>query len=483
MITQRIYQWARSLPTKVALISNDVPFSYADFARAIEAARSFFARQNLPVNHTAIVLPGGLDESWVFIMALRALGLNTACVETGDQALTLNLKDLAAIIISSGHPEAPKLNGGRLTGTNIIKVPGDLFYNIRTGDLPSPLDHAPPFGGHILLTSGTTGTYKKILLYGRYEDGRNAARANVYPLNKNMIYHVGKLAAWTAVGFGLPSAAWHTGASVVMDTRGDAVKNFFRYRIDLSILTPAALKELLQSNSRGANHEDCELLVTSGFLPLEVAQQTARQLTKKIGISYGSTELATPSLLSRHSPDPEMYWLSPTPNRVVRVTDENGVDCAPGQEGELRIALMEIDCKSYLDDDDATGKMFRGGFFCPGDMAVSRADGRVRIIGRTADVLNVQGKKIAVAPLEMDFRRILHVEEVCLFSGLNAAGQEELVVAIEADMELPRSACEQVAREFTSFAGVRFVYFKQFPRTTGARKVHRLALRKLILPQ
>jgi hypothetical protein len=47
MNTSRIYAWARSQPTKTALIDNDLALSYAVFVRAIEAARIFFERQEL----------------------------------------------------------------------------------------------------------------------------------------------------------------------------------------------------------------------------------------------------------------------------------------------------------------------------------------------------------------------------------------------------------------------------------------------------
>ena len=481
MITYRIYDWARSQPTKIALVSNDIPFSYADFARAIETARSFFAGLTLPVNHTAIVLPGGLDESWVFILALRALGLHTACVNSFGQARALNLKNLAAIVVSGSHPEATTLNGGRLNEINLVKVPGDLFYNIRAGDLPSPLDHPPPFGGHILLTSGTTGSYRKVFFAGKFDDERNAARARIYELNNSTVFRVGGLGLWSSSGFKMPAAVWHSGGTVVMDTRKNPFKNFFRYPIGLTILTPPMLRELTNS-LEGPTHDDCELLVTAGFLPIELEQRAIALVTKNVGINYGSTEIATPVLLSRRS-NADRHWLAPDPNRNVRIVDENGRDCPRGQQGELCCELKDIDCKAYVDDDQSNAKVFRNGFFYPGDMAVGRADGRMRILGRTADVLNVQGKKLAVAPIEMEVRRMLRVEEVCLFSGLNAAGQEELVVAIETDVELHRSTLEQVAYEFPFFTGIRFVHFKEFPRTTtGARKVHRFALRQLVFP-
>jgi acyl-coenzyme A synthetase/AMP-(fatty) acid ligase len=482
MITNRIYEWARSQPTKPAFIINDITFSYAKFARAIEVTRSFIERQGLPVGQTAIVLPQRLDDAWVFVMALRTLGLNTVCVPTIALAEALRLRNVACIVVPDAKQEAPKLNGTPLAGTKVIIVPISQFR--ITGDPPLHPEQAPPFGGHIILTSGTTGTYKKVFLDGNYEDKRNAARALAYQLHKKPIYHVCNFGQWTTQGFRMPSAVWHTGGCVVMDQRRDAFNNFFHYAIDFSILTPPMLKELIHSSYHGEAHNNCELLVTAGFLPIELAEETARRLTKKVGITYGSTELATPAMLSRLDVQDDIYWLALAPDRTIRIVDENGDECVTGQEGELRIRLMDIDCASYLDDEETSASVFRDGFFCPGDMAVRRADGCVRILGRTADVLNVQGRKIAVAPIELEIQRALRVDEVCLFSGLSDAGKDELVVVIQSDGELPRSVRDQIARKFPSFEQVRFAFFKEFPRTTtGTRKTRRSILRKLVFPE
>jgi acyl-coenzyme A synthetase/AMP-(fatty) acid ligase len=115
---------------------------------------------------------------------------------------------------------------------------------------------------------------------------------------------------------------------------------------------------------------------------------------------------------------------------------------------------------------------------------VRRVDGRVCILGRTADVLNVQGTKVAVAPLELEFQRMLGVDEVCLFSGLNEAGQDELVIAVQSDKEVSRSSIDTIARKFPSFERIRVAVFKEFPRTvTGTQKTQRTVLRKFVFPK
>jgi hypothetical protein len=85
--------------------------------------------------------------------------------------------------------------------------------------------------------------------------------------------------------------------------------------------------------------------------------------------------------------------------------------------------------------------------------------------------------------MELAVQRALSVEEVCLLSGLNDAGQEELVVAIQSDVRPPSSELEQIAREFPLFERVRFEVFKEFPRTaTGTRKTQRSILKKASVP-
>ena len=155
-----------------------------------------------------------------------------------------------------------------------------------------------------------------------------------------------------------------------------------------------------------------------------------------------------------------------------------------GPEGDLRIRTTELDWQSYLDDEEATSKVFRDGFLYPGDRAVRRADGRIRIVGRIADVLNFQGDKIAAGPLEQWIRQSLGVDEVCVFSGLNAAGQNELVIAIETDSEPAKEKLNSISGEFGEFDKVRFSVLREFPRTeAGTRKVRRAALRRLVFSE
>jgi acyl-CoA synthetase (AMP-forming)/AMP-acid ligase II len=175
MTIDRIRAWAISQPDKTAVINDGVYYSYASFIRAIEASRQFLSKCDLPIGKTAVVMANDLFDGWCLTFALRGIGLTTIVVRSIAQAEELKVKDVACFVVTQTERNMYALEGKILSGTKVIIVPSSVYANIRTGDLPDMPSDAPPLGGHILYTSGTTGIHKKILFDGKQEDDRNAA--------------------------------------------------------------------------------------------------------------------------------------------------------------------------------------------------------------------------------------------------------------------------------------------------------------------
>jgi acyl-coenzyme A synthetase/AMP-(fatty) acid ligase len=480
MIVDRIYEWAKCQPEKTAVVWNDVSVNYLSFANAILATIEFFQEKKLPLGRTAIVLVHNRLDAWLIIMALRALGLNTISVTAIPTAKALKIRDTACIVITQAEASLwPKLVAETASGAKIVVVP-----QLHRAGPPEDLhpSSSSPFGGHILYTSGTTGTYKKVLLSGEHEDQRNFARAQSWSFNRNTVGHFVDYGLWTGGGFKGPLAIWHMGGCVVLDQSDDKFKNFFLNGTNFAQLIPPLLKELLQTRGPLAHPIDgFAVSVGGGFLPIDLAEQTIQQLTNRITLNYSATELIPSPLRSQFRTKDDLYWFKPMKGRLVQIIDENGRECAIDQEGELRVKLSDIDCTHYLDDEEASARIFRGAFFYPGDMAVRRQDGRIRILGRVADVLILHGQKMAVAPIEQSIQHDLEVDEVCLFSGLNKQGYEEVVVAIQSNREIEKAKLDNVALKIFPSQRVRFTIHREFPRTeTGTRKIKRALLKKLL---
>src|SRR5262249_38371340 len=290
---------------------------------------------------------------------------------------------------------------------------------------------------------------------------------------------------WTGIGFKEPPAIWHAGGCVVLDQSDDRFRNFFFNGATFAHLNPPMLKDLLQTRGPLANPVDgFALAVGGGFLSIDLAEQALQKLTDRITLYYGATELIRSPLWSEFRTKDDLHWLMPSNERLVQIIDENGRECATDEEGELRVQLSDIDCLHYLDDQETSARIFRDGFFYPGDMAVRRQDGRIRILGRFADVMILRGQKLAVAPIEQAIQRDLKVDEVCLYSGLNEQGYEEVVVAIQSSREIEKMALETVARKFFPSERIRFSIHREFPRTeTGMRKIKRALLKKLLFEE
>jgi len=478
MLLERIYEWARFHPTKTAIICNDVAINYASFSRSIDAARRFLEPHALPAGRTAIVLGHSSADAWVILLALRSLGLNTICVYDIDAALWLKLRNVAFAVVTQPGATSHKLEPKTLAGINVLTIPTAIYANIHMGDLPRIDSNGAPFGSHIIWTSGTTGISKKLILDSTFEDSRNELRARLYSFSKDTVIFE-NTQIWSGVGGKSPPAVWHAGGCVVYDWRPDPFSRIFRDGVNSLKLTPKTLRELLRSlDTSGPMDHDCELIVGAGFLSVSLAEEAINRVTRRFVISYGASEIGTTPLLSRVTTLDDMHWLVPEDGRTIEIVDENGNVC---REGELRFLLTEVDCAAYLDDEEASATVFRDGYFYPGDMAVRRADGRIRILGRVDAVLNVRGLKYPVAPIEHRLQDLLGVDEVCLFSGLNAAGNEELAVAIQSSRQLSRSELDAMARWCAPFERIRFTVFKEFPRTeTGLDKTRRSLLKKLV---
>jgi acyl-coenzyme A synthetase/AMP-(fatty) acid ligase len=482
MIVDRIYEWAKRQPEKPAVIWNDVPLSYRSFSNAIRTSCDCFQRENLPVGRTAIVLANGLLDAWIIVMALRTLGLNTISVDSIKQVESLKIRDVACIIVTQAEAAAGNLTGTATGGAKVVVVPPTIYSIKDTNELLVVQHYVRPFGGHILYTSGTTGTYKKVMLSGELEEGRNRTRAQFYSLDHNVIYHGTNFGLWTGNGFKTPSAIWYAGGCVVLDQRKERFQNFFLHSVTFAKLIPGKLKELLRARGPLARPIDgFSLSIGGGFLPIDLAEQAIQKLTDRLIVNYSATEINSVSLRSRFRTKDDLYWLMPTDERLVQIVDENDRECPIDQEGELRIFLSDIDCHHYLDDEEASARNFRDGFFYPGDTAVRREDGRIRILGRTADVVNLNGQKVAAAPIEQAIQHKLQVDEVCLFSGLTEQGHERVIVAIQSDRMIPRSQLEVVAHEFIPAESAWFTIRREFPRTeAGLRKTNRALLKKLV---
>lgn len=482
MIFNSIKYWASQRPNAVAVIDHDVKVTYYEFSRAIHATRNLLSHKELglPSRGVVAIMSSGFPM-WCIQLALRSMGLDTVFVQNLTAAAALNFKDLAAVVTTQRDIAVRGADSRLAFACKLITLP-DGFWRATDVTLPEEIDSQfNIFGNHFLYTSGTTGHYKKVMSDWRFERRIAERFARLGFVKEDTISHVLNFGAHTSLGYREPISAWFFGATIIIDERSDAVSNLMRHYPTKIRLTPdiaynLAKQEKIEKSAKLMP----EISVGGGFVSYKILQQLNRMGFVHVTNSFGSTECSR-TLYSLVDSEDSLVWLQPYPDRQVEIVDEDGRVCKNGQEGKLRIRLLDIDASGYFDDAEATASAFSDGWFYTGDLAISRQDGRIRIVGRAGDVINLMGAKKATAPYEQAVQQITHASAVCIFQEVHVDGTDELVIALETTHSPSSETVERIRALFANQIALRVEIFPEFPRTTlGMSKIQRLQLRNMV---
>ena len=119
---------------------------------------------------------------------------------------------------------------------------------------------------------------------------------------------------------------------------------------------------------------------------------------------YGLTETGTCDfLLSPEEQDRFPGTIGrPSPGVTFAIHDEQGRAMPTGGPGEL-VIKTPFAMRGYLDAPDLTAASFRDGYFRTGDLAEATADGVVRLVGRSKELILRAGNKISPIEIERVF--------------------------------------------------------------------------------
>jgi acyl-CoA synthetase len=116
-------------------------------------------------------------------------------------------------------------------------------------------------------------------------------------------------------------------------------------------------------------------------------------------------------------------------------------------------------CVGYLDDDVANAQLFTGdGWMLMGDVVEIDADGYLRVIGRTSDIIIRGGKNISAPALEAEIAEHPDVDLVAAVSMPDETFGERVCVYV-----CTRDAVPITLSDVTAFLAARGVGREQFP--------------------
>jgi acyl-coenzyme A synthetase/AMP-(fatty) acid ligase len=478
MLIRRIYEWARAAPDKTAIIHNGTPFSYRAFALRIEHARNILAQQPLRPGSVAAIATSNMIDGWVIALALRSLGMTTFAVPSLDHLGMFGLKDLGCIV-TEAEQESGALPNPRPRNCVIVRIRRGFYLKDPGGELPVPEQMAIVPGAHIVLTSGTTGTYKMVLLPDAVAAIQLPASAALCGFNDRSVVCLFNFGLFAAPSM-MAGSVWGLGGAAMIEQRPELYRCLADPTVTYAHTSPAYLSHLLAA-PRGAfrPRETLSVGVGGGTLSPAMADEVRTRLTPNLFVHVASTEIGG-WCITRIKTAEDLRSHCVAPGCDVQVVDEADRPTAPGQVGQIRIRLNAGSVTEYMDDEAATRAAFRNGFFYPGDVGSFLENGRLVLQGRISDIVNILGKKIAPEPIERALQQRLGAEEVCVVSLPVPGAAEEIHVAIQSQKSIdPAVLAAAWSSAVRGGPQPRFHVLAALPRTeTG--KVRRMDLREQI---
>ncbi len=396
-------------------------------------------------------------------------------------------------IVGAGHPNdlvALQLPvGAFLHDPGISFIPGqrqavigdDWFVGERR-----PVRPSPPQGFAderdiccVALSSGTTGRPKPISLTIKAFQQWVMNYHSVIGLGvwERLLLLVGLTSSW---GFSLAAHALFAGRTLVFAANPrESLHMIGVYGADAMAATSVQLRELVREQARAAVPTGSlrAIMTGGGLLSRAMTAEARARLCSSIVILYGSTEAGATAF----APTDRLTALEGAVGFVAPWAEVEIVDAAdrPTPADHDGIIRIRATCQGAPYPAGADNASFRDGWFYPGDCGRIGSDGLLVVSGRTSDIINVGGLKLAPEIVEDTLRQHPAIIDAAAFGGMGESGVEEISVALVVE----RPVADSHIVEWCAERGVpltRVFFVKTLPMTESG-KIHRDLLKQQLL--
>ncbi len=342
-----------------------------------------------------------------------------------------------------------------------------------------------------LYTSGSTGRPKGVvhLHQNMVVCAERYAKTTLGLHGDDITYSVAKMPFAYGLGNTLYMPMAVGAAAVLSDASNafDIIADIHRYRPTVLFGIPSAYAGIL------AVHDIAPLDVSSLRLCVSAAEQLPKSIWKKWREIYdkeicegiGTTEFLHIFLSNYLGECKPGSSGRPISGYDVRVVDENGFPCPPGEIGDLQVSGESL-MLGYWNRLRETRKVIYGNAMRTGDKYLRDADGYFWFMGRKDDLFKVNGQW--VSPLEIE--DILHqhpqVFEVAVVPDSDQGEQLTQIVAYvslkpgqDPSQELEDSIRKFAKQRLPHFKAPKTVHFVENLPRTSTGKIHRKSLQAI----
>jgi malonyl-CoA/methylmalonyl-CoA synthetase len=481
-ITDPIWRNAESFPDRLAILVEGQALTFGLLRRDIEGAAANLARRGIVSGQRVLVGSPNPVLHLVAVLALARIGATSIATDHalapeiqaelarkfGATAFVRSFEDWKnAAIPAAAHILANTLIGDRSGPSPVYLDPGDCAD--RTW--------------RIALSSGTTGLPKGIpwthghaaqlleLLQTAWPCG--ASERLMILMGTGATYTINQILRQLAAG----------GAVVVPKTAEgrDVFAAIARHGVTQVFTSTAGAWNLLQYAktvdpaeivaARRVRH-----FVLGGSAVSPALQMELREwICPNLAITYGSTEsgmvVRADADTLRHFPHAAGHLV---PWADAEVMDDEGRPLPRGSHGLLRFRMPHT-ASGYEGDPEATAKVFRDGWFYPGDTGSIDENGLVTLGSRDDEVVNIAGIKVDPLAVEAVLDEDPAISECAVIGVMTDRNVPNLVAVVVASGPIDEAALRAKCSERLgpSFVPAHFVTAASLPRNEAGKVLRR----------
>ncbi|MGC2856656.1 AMP-binding protein [Novispirillum sp. DQ9] len=332
----------------------------------------------------------------------------------------------------------------------------------------TPAEVAPDDLAWLFYTSGTTGRSKGAMLSHRNLMAMTLAHlADVNAVDETMsLIHAAPMSHGSGL-YILPTVAKGARQVVPASAGFDPAEYLDLTAVHpncVSFLAPTMIHRLRQEMERAPRRHGIHTIIYGGApMYVEDLKKALATFGPVFAQIYGQGEapmtIATLRRADHAAGDDRRLGSVGTPYTgvEVRVVDEAGTSCPPGQTGEV-IVRGDVVMRGYWNNPAATAEALRGGWLWTGDIGAFDDDGFLTLSDRSKDVIISGGSNIY--PREVEEALLCHaaVSEVCVVGQPDPEWGENVVAFVVA---APGSDEDALRAELDALCLSRIARFKR----------------------
>lgn len=461
---------ARRRPDHPALCCNGVSIPYLTLHRDLTAMTLALAEFGLAPGEVAAVTHHDLYFHLLLVFGFASLGVMTGSFRGDEGAECHPLLAKADLVLAPHRIAQPACK-------RIFTITDDWVAAVLASPalvgLP-PVQAQPETPLVVLRSSGTTGQPKRMMLtHGMMAVRLRTQRA---PGRLGLNRHARFLAIMHfSVGSMLMAASncFMLGATFMFYNRREPAEILLACKPSHVTLLPYQLRSLLAKLPSGGGGDagpalpDLTVQTIGAKLPPELRRLVLKKLAGRVTENYGTNEVGAIGAVD------EQGTITLGSGNEAEVVDAADRLLPAGSTGLLRVRGPGM-VRGYVDDADATATMFRNGWFYPGDIALALGSGRLNLVGRRADVLNLGGAKVACADVESKIIARTLLRDVAVLQRNDGSASPPMIVCVVLGKDSDLTALVKILEPLLAFPfAVRVV--AEIPRTPEG-KIKRAAL-------